>query len=248
MSESEKRRDLQRALLAYVAVAVLVAVFVRIDVQVPAVGHLGSALVAVLLLYAPVFFAWRENVDLASYGFCLAPLRRGLALGIGVPLVIFPLFALGYFAFYEIVCDPALSTLGQLAPPGMCLRFDGWDGLRAPDLDYDMAQFALVQLVVVALPEELFFRGFLLQLLERAIPPKRRLWGGGIGWALIISSLLFALVHVPKFGDPRSLATFFPGLLFGWMRSATGSILAGTLTHASSNLFVRILDEMFLRS
>jgi len=247
MSESDQRRDLLQALGAYAAVAVLVTVFVRINVDVPAVGHLGSALVAVLLLYAPVFFAWRRDEDLATYGFQLAPLGKGLALGIGVPLVIFPLFALGYVSFYEIVCDPAHSALGHLAPPGMCLRFDGWAGLRAPDMNSDLGQFALVQLVVVALPEELFFRGFLLHLLEKAIPPKRRLWGGGIGWALIISAALFALVHVPKFGDPRSLATFFPGLLFGWMRSATGSILAGTLTHASSNLFVRILDEMFLR-
>jgi len=42
----------------------------------------------------------------------------------------------------------------------------------------------------------------------------------------------------PKDGDPRALATFFPGLLFGWMRSSTKSILAGTLTHASSNILV----------
>jgi membrane protease YdiL (CAAX protease family) len=101
-----------------------------------------------------------------------------------------------------------------------------------------------VQLVVVALPEELFFRGFLLGLLERRFPPKRRVLGGGIGLALVLSALAFALIHLPKDGDPRALATFFPGLLFGWMRSATGSILASTLTHAGSNIVVKMLDLM----
>ena len=43
------------------------------------------------------------------------------------------------------------------------------------------------------------------------------------------------LVHLPRTGgDPRELIKFFPGLLFGWMRSSTGSILAGTLTHGSA--------------
>ena len=40
----------------------------------------GFGLVAVLLLYAPFFIAWRRDEDLTTYGFCLAPVRRGLAL------------------------------------------------------------------------------------------------------------------------------------------------------------------------
>jgi membrane protease YdiL (CAAX protease family) len=239
-------RDLRAALVAFALVSVAIAGFVRLDVTVPFLGHLGSALVAVLLLYAPVFYAWRRDEDLASYGFCLEPLRRGLILGLGFTVVVFPLFTAGYLFFYDLVCESS-GALRDLAPPGMCPRFLGWAGLHAPVLDGDFTQFALVQLVVVALPEELFFRGFLHHLLERALPPRRRILGGGIGLALVISSLLFALVHLPKYGDPRSLATFFPALVFGWMRSATGSIFAGTVAHASSNLFVRMLDDMFLR-
>jgi hypothetical protein len=30
------------------------------------------------------------------------------------------------------------------------------------------------------------------------------------------------------------------------MRSATGSILAGTIAHAASNLFIHVLERMFL--
>jgi hypothetical protein len=87
----------------------------------------------------------------------------------------------------------------------------------------------------------------LLRLLEQKFPPKRRILGGGVGLALVISAAMFALIHLPKDGDPRALATFFPGLLFGWMRSATGSILASTVTHAGSNILIRMLDLSVMR-
>ncbi|HWN72129.1 MAG TPA: CPBP family intramembrane glutamic endopeptidase, partial [Haliangium sp.] len=165
-------------------------------------------------------------------------------LGLGVPLLVFPLFAAGYVVFHEVAC--ASESLRVLTTPGTCVH---WAASRGPAGGLDLgglAELAAVQLVVVALPEELFFRGFLLELLERAWPPARRFLGGGLGRALIVSSLMFALIHVPREGDVRTLVTFFPGLLFGWMRSATGSILAPVLAHASSNVFIRALDQMVL--
>jgi membrane protease YdiL (CAAX protease family) len=162
-----------------------------------------------------------------------------------VPLLIFPIFVGAYLLFYDVVCHSQL--LGDLAPRGACRGYDGIGSLSWPDVDWDFAQFAVVQLVVVALPEELFFRGCLHELLERRFPPRLRVFGGGIGLALILSSVAFALIHLPKDGDPRALATFFPGMLFAWMRSATRSILASTLTHAGSNVLVRFLDLMVLR-
>jgi membrane protease YdiL (CAAX protease family) len=146
-------------------------------------------------------------------------------------------------------------VLAHLVPRGMCSRYGGLDALHAPPVTLMghtanqslSLEFCLVQLIVVALPEELFFRGFLLHLLEKRFPPKRRFLGGGIGLALVLSAAAFAIIHLPKDGDPRALATFFPGLMFGWMRSSTGSIMASTLTHAGSNILVRVLDLMVLR-
>jgi len=236
------------ALVTYAVVAVLVTGLVRINVTLPAIGHLGSALVAVLFLYVPVFFAWRRKEELEDYGFHAAPVRRGL-LTAGVAIaVIFPIFVLGYFAFYEIACNSQL--LAHLVPHNLCGRYGGLAGLHAPVLTLTTGsgaptlsgEFVLTQFAVVALPEELFFRGLLLTLLEKRFPPKRRFLGGGVGLALVLSAAAFALIHLPKDGDPRALATFFPGLLFGWMRSATGSILASTITHGCSNILVRVLD------
>lgn len=233
------------ALITYLIVAVLVSVLVRINITLPAIGHVGSALVSVLFLYAPMVALARRNEDLIDYGFRADPIKKGLITA-GVALaVIFPVFALGYFAFYEIACHSSL--LVHLVPRNMCVHYLGLAGLHPPAPSWGLAEFCLVQLLVVALPEELFFRGFLLGLLEKRFPPKRRFLGGGVGLALVLSSLAFALIHIPKDGDPRVLATFFPGLLFGWMRSSTKSILASTIAHGSSNILIRILDLSVMR-
>lgn len=252
-------------MVAYAAVAILVAGLVRIDVTLPGIGHLGSALVAVLFLYAPVVAgAWlardpgkppgvrgmwaavRRGDSLDHWGFHAAPVRRGLTMA-GVSLaVLVPVFAAAFIGFYAVACGSDL--LGALVPRNLCKYYNGIDQIHRPQvLTLAFAEFCLIQLIVVALPEELFFRGFLLHLLEQRFPPRRRLLGGGIGIALVISAVAFALVHLPKDGDPRALATFFPALLFGWMRSATGSILASTITHGGANILVRVLELSVFR-
>jgi uncharacterized protein len=242
------------ALVTWAVVAVLVTGLVRVNITIQWIGHVGSALVAVLFLYAPVYVAWRRHEDLEDYGFRWEPVKRGLATSGAAIAAIFPVFALGYFAFYEIACDSSL--LAHLVPRNMCSLYHGLGGIHAPVLSWFdttpkattlSAEFCLLQLVVVALPEELFFRGFLLEMLERRFPPKRRILGGGVGLALVLSAAAFALIHLPKDGDPRALATFFPGLLFGWMRSSTRSIMASTITHGASNILIRLLDLTVLR-
>ncbi|MGE3546304.1 MAG: myxosortase family intramembrane protease [Kofleriaceae bacterium] len=253
MLSPDARNAGRDALIAWLVVAVLVAVLVRIDVTLPAIGHLGSALVAVAFLYTPVVSAGRRDEQLEHYGFHVEPVRRGLATAAIAIVAIFPIFVLGFFAFYEIACHS--DVLAHLVPRNLCRHYGGLSGIHVPELALMAdpqtavftAEFCAVQLVVVALPEELFFRGFLLGLLEQRFPPKRRFLGGGVGLALVLTSLAFAVIHLPKDGDPRALATFFPGLLFGWMRSATGSILASTVTHASSNILIRFLELAITR-
>lgn len=242
----------REALIAWGLVLVVESALSNLHVTLPAIGDLGSALVAVLFLYTPVAVAWRRKEDLETYGFRAEPVKRGLVTAGAAIAVIFPLFIAGYFAFYEVACHSSL--LAHLVPRGMCARYGGVH-LHAPPWSWpepggghtNLFEWCAVQLVVVALPEELFFRGMLLHLLEKRFPPKRRILGGGIGWALVLSSAAFAIVHLPFYRDPRMLATFFPGLLFGWMRSATDSILASTLTHGASNILIRLLDLMVMR-
>jgi membrane protease YdiL (CAAX protease family) len=259
------RRAWRDSLLAFGAVLVLVTGLVRVNIDLPLrMGHLGSALILVVFLGVPLLVADRRNEDLRDYGFHISPLGKGLAIaGVAVAAIV-PVFTLGFFAFYEIACHSEL--LSHLAPHQMCGHYGGLAGFHmpafavfepsAPGLVEPLRQlgpvtraaptlsleWCLVQWLVVGLPEELFFRGFLLHKLEQRFPPGRRILGGGIGLALVLSAAAFALIHLPREADPRALATFFPGLVFGWMRSATGSILASTVTHGCSNILVRILE------
>ncbi len=238
--------ELRHALVAYAAALLATVALVQGAGGIPFVGDHVAAAVAVVFLYIPAAYAWRRNEDLSHYGFRLAPLRRGLALGLGIPLLVLPVFGLGFVAFYELACQSdGYGVIGALAVPGMCGAYDGWDSAEPPPLSLSLLELLFVQLVVVAIPEELFFRGFIHEKLERAIPPKRRVFGGGIGWALVISSALFAVVHLATGLDPRRLAVFFPALLFAWMRSATGSITAGAIAHALSNVSLHVLEQSY---
>jgi len=245
LSPDDRRLAGKHALFAFLAVGVLVGGLVHINVDVPLIGHLGSALVAVTLLYAPVVVAWKRGEDLLDYGFHVDPVKRGLIFGAGFIVIVFPPFWWGYGRFYEIVCTHGWSWVNDL--PQLAAQCKSWKGSwHWPHPTWDLAEFLAVQTVVVALPEELFFRGCLLELLERRFPPQRRIAGGGVGVALVLSSAAFAVVHLPRTGDPGMLATFFPGLVFGWMRSATRSILAPVMAHSASNVFAKICEQMWL--
>jgi uncharacterized protein len=235
-------RPLREALLVFAAaIAVAASLYQLARVSSFIADHL-QALIAVAFIYLPVWVAHRRGEDLATFGFTFWPLGRALAFALGVLAVVFPLFLLAFHAFYAIACDAGLDPI---APARMCARYLGLEALARPRGPEGLLGAVFAQVVVVALPEELFFRGYLLERLERARPPCRRLLGGGVGSALLLSALLFALGHVLVDGNPLRLAVFFPGLLFGWLRSATGSIVAGTIIHAAANLYIEALHRTF---
>jgi len=115
------------------------------------------------------------------------------------------------------------------------------------------------QLVIIALPEEAFYRGYLQSRLDAALPgfgwrkdasgasvPVRlRVLGASIGPALLLTSLIFAAGHFATIRQPARLAVFFPSLLFGWLRCRTGGVGAGIAFHAACNLFSEALGKGF---
>ncbi len=232
------RRPLREALLVFGVSVAANAAAKLLGTAIPFVGSIVHALVAAVFIYLPVAVAWRRKEDLAAYGFTLEPVRRSAAFAGGAMAVVFPAFLAGYVVFQGLACPYVL-------PPGLCARFAGWAGLAHPRLPDGFLEAVLTQVIVIAIPEELFFRGYLHKRLEEAFPPRRRLLGGGIGVALVVSAFLFGLSHVLFDLSPMRMATFFPGLLFGWLRSATGSIAAGAAVHAASNLYIAVLHRTF---
>lgn len=135
--------------------------------------------------------------------------------------VTFPPFALGYRFYWR----PHAHFVWRL-PPSL---FDEIAG----------------QLVVIALPEEAFFRGYLQTSLDRVWPPRWRVLGADLGPGWLLSCAIFALGHVLTIHHPARLAVFFPALIFGWLRRRTGGIGASVLFHAACNLFSAALGRGF---
>ncbi len=93
--------------------------------------------------------------------------------------------------------------------------------------------FILMQLLLIALPEEIFFRGYL----QRKIGNNVR--------GVIIVSFLFALAHLVTLciGGDRSLSvciqaalTFFPSLVMGYLYVVSGTLWASVLFHFFANI------------
>ena len=109
----------------------------------------------------------------------------------------------------------------------------------------DVLNEAFGQLVIIALPEEAFYRGYLQSRFDELFPQRVRVLGASIGPSLVLTSLVFALGHFATIREPARLAVFFPSLLFGWLRARTGGIGAGVAYHASCNVFSEMLGKGF---
>lgn len=82
------------------------------------------------------------------------------------------------------------------------------------------------EIVILApLAEELFFRGYLLWSAQRAFGPLS---------AVLISTLLFAAVHLPAGWIP-TVAALLLGLGFSVQTTTTGSVTPAVLAHAAFN-------------
>jgi membrane protease YdiL (CAAX protease family) len=163
---------------------------------------------------------------------------RGALAALGVAAVVFPLFALAFCGWAELLprLPPVLAR--ALAPYGRAPSFEP----RLPD---GFALLAVVQVLVVALPEEMFYRGFMQTAWQRNAPGRGvAVLGARLGHGFLATQALFALGHLVVL-EPWRLATFFPGLLFGWLRERTGSVAAPVVLHALSNLFIATLEASF---
>jgi membrane protease YdiL (CAAX protease family) len=148
---------------------------------------------------------------------------RGAAAGLAVSLVVLPIFV--------------LVLVGGA-------RLAGFDPRFTPRIPPGFALAALVQFLAVALPEELFYRGWMQTAWGRQ-GPSRMVLGAPIGPGFLATQALFAAGHLVSL-QPLRLATFFPALLFGWLRARTGGVVAPAVAHTLSNLLVLLLEASLI--
>ncbi|MBK8013630.1 MAG: CPBP family intramembrane metalloprotease [Deltaproteobacteria bacterium] len=184
-------------------------------------GTVGAA----LQLYGPIALIGHRGVSQETLGLTLRNWRRDL-LGLCVLalLTIVP-YGLGHHLWQTVVEGRAF--IPKIAP--------------------HLGMVILTQIFLVALPEEVFFRGLLQERFERVWPEKRRWVGSPVGWALVAQAAVFALAHfVGEYRFDR-LGPFFPGLLFGLLRARTGTIVGAVGYHAFCNVLSVVLFACYAR-
>ncbi len=144
---------------------------------------------------------------------------RALAFALGAALVIFPPFIFAFVFWWH---------------PTNAFHF------RQP-ASWNDELFG--QALVIALPEEAFYRGYLMRALDAKPSRRIRVLGVPVGWSLVLSSALFAIGHLATEPNAARLAVFFPALVFGWLRLRTGGIGAGVLFHVLCNVFASMLGR-----
>jgi membrane protease YdiL (CAAX protease family) len=142
----------------------------------------------------------------------------------------------------------ALSASALVAIP----FFLGWHLWWAPRLSFalsvrplDLAGEVLGQLLVIALPEEAFYRGYMQSRFDAAWPPRWQFLGARIGPGLLATAAIFAVGHIVTVQAPARLAVFFPALVFGWLRARTGGIGASVGFHTFCNVYSQLLGRAY---
>jgi len=119
----------------------------------------------------------------------------------------------------------ALGAVGLVAGP-VLLRFAG---PPHPALHVVAAGFPVWAVVVtgVALGEEVLLRGALFAAIDEAV---------GVRTALVVTTIVFALVHVPLYGMRALPLDLAVGLWLGGLRVASGGVTGPATAHVVADL------------
>lgn len=246
-----RARVLGETFVAYAAVAAVVAILARLVFIPFVVGNL-HALVGVAFVIAALVGAKRAGGPTRRFGFALGGLLADVRDddpdrepgGDGITGLFRDLYRALPDAGREILA--ALAVAAVVLPP-FALGFYLW---RRPDHPFVFSwgerpvESIAAQLLVVGLPEEAFFRGYVQTRLTDTYPATIRIRGIELSApALVLQAAMFGAVHIVSDFDPGRLATFFPGLLFGAVRSWRGGVGACIVLHALCNLFASTLSR-----
>jgi len=211
------QRDLLEPAVLVIATMALAVVVVALKAAHPFVEANATAIVGVGFILGTWLAIWLRGEHPWDYGLRLVGWSGELVAVTVLCVVIFPAFLVGFRLWW-----------------GAGGEFD-WD------FPWPLWQLVLTHLVAVALPEELLYRGFVQQRLGQVFRGRVRVLGTAVGWAVPVTAAVFALGHFMTDMRPDRLATFFPALVFGWLKERRGSLLAPVLFHAACNVFSDIL-------
>ena len=214
LNERGSVRDPLFCLLVFAVVTVAVAWIRRFDIPY------GSILIPALWGMGAILPLRAADTDLLTLGLISPLFKRGLSYFLLSSGVVFPLYSGVFYASLQL----GFSLPAGLIAPGSSIF-----------------NWIIYNFIAVAFFEELFFRGYLQGRFEGYA--KRSFIGARTAFWLpiVVTAFLFALAHVAVDLDPTRMAVFFPGLLFGWLRARTGTLIAPILSHGCANVLSMLL-------
>ena len=135
----------------------------------------------------------------------------GLALGILSAVALYLFFFSGYQVAKNI--------------PGFVQTISSVYGLRG---GISQQEISLLLLFPIGPTEEIYWRGLIQRSLNERLKPNQ---------SLLVTSVLYASIHIPTLNPSLLLVAFIGGLVWGMLYNRYGSVLPSLLSHV-------IFDEM----
>jgi membrane protease YdiL (CAAX protease family) len=218
LPEQPKKIWIEVVTIWFLALAII-AVF-KIFSFIPFIRENLWGIAGIAFLLIPLEWLHRKKVDPATFGISWQNLKKGLLWALLLVGLTFPLYIPAYIWWF-----------GHQSFHFSLL----WESLPG-----DFWQEVLGFFLLVAIPEEVFYRGYMQTRLDAVFKRRVTILGAKVGWSLVVTSAFFAVGHLV---EPRldKLGTFFPGLVFGWLRARTGSVGGAVIFHALCNIWARML-------
>jgi membrane protease YdiL (CAAX protease family) len=214
--KNNSKRLIREVALTFTIQLILVVALVQVDRLVGLGGNL-HVLVGIVFILLTIIVLDRTGKPYERYGFSLGKPHIDVLWMLGAIVLLFP-----PIAFFS----PYVWGMGNTH-----FRFVIPEGYPAA---------IVMHFVVVAIPEEVFYRGYLLGRLDDIFPKRKRVLGAEVGIGLLIQAVLFALGHYLVDFHPGRLAVFFPALAFGWLKAKRKTLGAPILFHGASNVFMEV--------
>lgn len=206
----------RKEIILHPLLSFLVIILILVIMRITPLWDYSGYVVAVLFIYLPTFFE-RDN-EVLAFNLSFSILKKSLPLILLLCLTLYPI-AIAFIFLTQKIFN--LEVEFKIPPRP--------------------TETLLSHIFAVAIPEELFFRGFLQGRLNQIFEKKFTFKGTSFGYGLFISNLLFAISHLVAFLHPFRIAVFFPGIIFGYLRERYSSILPPAIFHALSNVLLAFI-------
>jgi membrane protease YdiL (CAAX protease family) len=204
------------SLLIETTLAVTVAVLAIKVIGASSASGAGWLIIPGILIFAAFIPTAVKKREFPGFGFNIRQMKDSLVVLGWTCVVLFPLMFCGLWVLksYELK-PPLLPVLSQ---------------------GQDWVYWLFYQFMYIALPEEVFFRGYVQSNILRLTTPVIGKLPRLHQWTSIaVSAACFTVAHIIIQGQIISVLIFMPGLVLGWLFIRTRSLLAPILFHGLAN-------------